>query len=165
MAGIFCTQCGQKLEADVKFCTQCGAKTLSLPEAPANISSEILGLANDFLAVEEVKPGQFEFRSQAGAKSPVQKIKIKYEALAQFNPEKKELTFWEMMTEASSGMQAGAFGEIWKQKGVEVGKRIHGELLFGGKYGFEYGKIRNVIKSIAAKQGWKFKLAIFKPKG
>jgi len=80
-------------------------------------------------------------------------------------PEKKLVTFWEQMVESSSGMTAGFFSKKTVQKGVEVTEVTHGNLLFGGKYGFEYGKLREVVKAIAAEQGWKFKLAIFKPKG
>ncbi len=69
------------------------------------------------------------------------------------------------MVESSSGTNSGFFSEKTVQKGIEVTKKVHGNLLFGGKYGFEYGKLREVVKAIAGEQGWKFKLAIFKPKG
>jgi hypothetical protein len=61
-------------------------------------------------------------------------------------------------------MDTGFYGEKAVQKGIEVSKKIHGHLLFGGKYGFEYGKLREVVKAIAGEQGWKFNIAIFKPK-
>jgi hypothetical protein len=100
------------------------------------IGTQFLDLANDFLSVKEVRPGHFEFSSETGAQSPVQKARIKYDAIAQLEPEKKQVTFWEKMVESSSGTNSGFFSEKTVQKGIEVTKTVHGNLLFGGKYGF-----------------------------
>lgn len=163
-----CSSCGEAMEKDAAFCTNCGnrveekkAKSLT---GPSSIGKQLLALSNDFLSVREINPERFEFSSQTGTQSPVQKIKINYDAVAQLEPEKKLLTFWEMMVESSAGMDAGFHGEKTIQKGIEVGKKIHGQVLFGGKYGFEYGKLREVIKAIAREEGWEFKTSVFKPK-
>jgi len=163
-----CSSCGEAVDKDATFCTHCGTrfeekKTQSTGEA-LPIGTQLLALASDFLAVREVSPGRFEFSSQTGAQSPVQKIKINYEAVAQLEPGKKLLTFWEMMVETSAGMDSGFHAEKTVQKGIEVGKKIHGQVLFGGKYGFEYGKLREVVKAIAREEGWEFKTAVLKPK-
>ena len=180
---IFCTNCGQRLAEDsnVKkcpscgtsnkpedaFCSDCGSR-LEGPKAQASESSpvatQLLALNNEFLSVRESSAGQFEFSSETGARSAVQHVKIKYTALAILDPLTKQITFWEKMVESSAGMTAGVFAEKTVQKGIDVGKKIHGQLLFGGKYGFEYGKLKDVVKDIAAKHGWNFKLNIFKPK-
>ena len=163
-----CSSCGETLKPDAAFCTNCGSrlgenKTQS-PRAGSPIGTQLLRLANDFLSVREVSPTRFEFSSTTGAQIPVQKIKIKYDALVSLNPEQKELTFWEKMVESSSGMDAGFSVEKHVQKGMDVGKAIHGQLLFGGKYGFEYGKLREVVKAIAGEQGWTFKTVILRTK-
>ncbi|MBN2468992.1 MAG: zinc-ribbon domain-containing protein [Deltaproteobacteria bacterium] len=164
-----CSSCGETLELDVTFCTNCGSRFEQKETQGAGgsslIEAQLMELANDFLSVREVSPGRFEFSSQTGAQSPAQKVKVTYEAVAQLEPEKKRLTFWEKMVESSAGMKIGFFGEKKVQKGSEVTKKIHGHLLFGGKYGFEYGKLREVMKAFAGEQGWKFKTVIFKPKG
>jgi len=156
------------MEPDVAFCTSCGSRFEEKKTQSAGggspIGDQLMALANEFLSVREVSPKRFEFSSQTGAQAPVQKFKIKYEAVAQLESEAKQLTFWEMMVESSVGMNTGIYGEKTVQKGIEVGKKIHGHLLFGGKYGFEYGKLREVVKAIAGEQGWKFKTVIFKPK-
>ncbi len=161
-----CPACGGDTKPDAAFCTNCGARLQEKKQSvqeESPIGKQLLDLANDFLSVREIAPGRFEFSSETGAQSLVQKIKIKYEAVAQLAPEKRQLTFWEKMVERSAGMDAGFFSEKKVQKGIEVGKKVHGHLLFGGKYGFEYGKLREVVKAIAVEQGWKFKTAIFKP--
>ena len=156
------------MKPDAVFCTSCGSRFEEKETQGAGgrspIGTQLIELANDFLAVREVSPERFEFSSQTGAQTPVQKLKIKYEAVALLEPENKQLTFWEMMVESSVGMDAGFHVEKTVQKGIEVGKKINGRLLFGGKYGFEYGKLREAVKAIAGEQGWKFKTVIFKPK-
>jgi len=166
-AGRKCPSCGADNETDAAFCTNCGTR-MEGGEAPAAdqspIAEQLLALNSEFLSVRQTAPGCFEFSSDTGAASPLQRVKIKYDAWAILEPATRQLVFWEKMVESSSGMQAGVFTEKTKQKGIEVGKGVHGELLFGGKYGFEYGNLREVVKNIAAGQGWKFKLSIFKPK-
>jgi hypothetical protein len=178
----FCTNCGQRLtqDSDVKKCSSCGAsnkpedafcsdcgnrldgtKPQVLDSSP--IGKQLLALANDFLSVQETSPEQFEFSSETTAQSALQGVKIKYNALVQLEPQTKQMTFWEKMVESSVGMTAGVFAEKTFQKGIDVSKKVHGQLLFGGKYGFEYGKLREVVKTIAGEQGWNFKTAIFKP--
>ncbi len=161
-----CPSCGTANEPDAAFCSNCGRRMdTGAPAADQSpVAEELLALNSEFLSVRQTAPGRFEFSSDTGAASPLQRVKIQYDALAILEPETRQLVFWEKMVESSSGMQAGVFTEKTKQKGIEVGKGVHGELLFGGKYGFEYGNLREVVKNIAAGQGWKFKLSIFKPR-
>jgi len=163
-----CSSCGEAIEIDAAFCTNCGSR-FEEKETPgarerSPIGTVLMALANDFLSVREVNPAWFEFSSQTGAQAPVQKVKIKYDAIAQLEPEKKQLTFWEKMVESSVGINTGFSAEKNVQKGIEVTQKTHGRILFGGKYGFEYGKLREVVKAIAVAQGWKFKTVISKPK-
>jgi hypothetical protein len=165
--GKKCSSCGETMKLDAAFCTSCGRrfeeKKTQSAGGKSPLGEQLMGLANDFLAVREVSPERFEFSSQTGAQAPVQKFKIKYEAVALLEPGNKQVTFWEKMVESSIGMDAGFHVEKTVQKGIEVGKKINGRLLFGGKYGFEYGKLREVVKAIAGEQGWTFKTVIFKP--
>lgn len=163
-----CSSCGEAQELDVAFCTNCGSRFKKKEKQDVGdgslIGTQLLELANDFLSVREVSPARFVFSSQTGAQAPVEKVKIKFDAVAQLEPEKKLLMFWEQMVESSVGMNAGSIGEKKVQKGIAVTQKTHGHILFGGKYGFEYGKLREVVKAIAITQGWKFKTVIFKPK-
>jgi hypothetical protein len=155
------------MDPDDVFCTHCGRRSEKREEirgAVSLIRTKLTALANEFLSVKEVNPEWFEFSSQSGAQSTFQKVNIQYEAVVQLEPEKMQLTFWDKMVESSAGMNAGFSGEVKVQKGIEVDKKIHGQLLFGGKYGFEYGKLREVVKTIAGEHGWQFKTVIFKPR-
>jgi len=163
-----CASCGQAMDPQAVFCSHCGSryeeKATQKAAGPSSIEGQLMALANEFLTVSKISPQRFEFSSQTGAKSPLQKVKIKYDAVVQLDPEKKLLTFWEKMVESAAGMEAGFSSEKTVQNGIEVGKKIHGHLLLGGKYGFEYGKLRDVVKAIAGEQGWEFKMSIFAPK-
>jgi hypothetical protein len=133
-------------------------------EDEIGFAAQFMELACDYLSVEKRGTGFYEFSSLASAQSPTQKVKVSYDAITLLDPEKKRILFWEKMVERSSGIKAGFFSEKYVQKGKEVSKEISGHLLLGGKYGFEYGKLRDVIKAMATIKGWKFKTAIFKPK-
>lgn len=161
-----CPSCGASNKPEDAFCSECGKRldgTQPQASDPSPIGKQLLALANDFLSIRETAPGRFEFSSETGTRSPLQKVKIKYEAVAQMEPQTKQLTFWEKMVESSAGMTAGVFAEKTVQKGIDVGKKIHGQLLFGGPYGFEYGKLKDVVKAIAGENGWNYKTVIFKP--
>jgi hypothetical protein len=164
-----CASCGQTMELQAVFCSRCGSRyedkdtSRPTPET-SSLESQLMALANEFLSVKKISPERFEFSSQIGAQSPLQKVKVSYEAVVQLDPGNKRLTFWEKMVESSAGFDAGSSSERAVQKGSEVGKKIHGHLLFGGKYGFEYGKLRDVVKAIAGEQGWEFKTLLFAPK-
>jgi len=161
-----CTSCGEVLEPGDTFCTNCGARretTAAHEGVDSPLGARFLALANDFLTVKEVSPTRFEFASQTGACGPAQKVKIRYEAVAQLEPEKKLITFWEKMVESLVGIDAGLTFETSFQKGMDVNRKIHGHLLFGGPYGFHYDRLHRVVKAIASEQGWQFKLVMKKP--
>lgn len=162
-----CSYCGSAMEPDAAFCANCGKRFEERKAEDAgdstSLGKRLMDLANEFLVVREINPLRYEFSSQTGAQSPVQKVTIKYDAVAQLDPEQKRVTFWERMVETSAGVSAGTFVEKKVQKGIEVGKKIDVRLLFGGTYGFEYGQLREVVKALAVEQGWQFKTAVFKP--
>jgi len=161
-----CFSCGEVLEPGDAFCTSCGARIeakAAQEEGDSPIGAQLLALANDFLSVKEVSPTRFEFASQAGAHAPAQKVTIRYDAVAQLEPEKKLVTFWEKMVESLVGIDAGLTRERSVQKGIDVNRKIHGYLMFGGPYGFQYDRLHRVVKAIASEQGWQFKLVMKKP--
>lgn len=133
-------------------------------EDESSFATRFMELACDYLSVVKKADGFYEFSSLTSAQSPIQKVKVRYEAIALLDPEKKRIIFWEKIVETSSGIKAGFFSEKYVQKGTDVSKAISGYMLLGGKYGFEYGKLRDVIKAMVTIKGWKFKTAIFRPK-
>ena len=122
-----CSACGEMIEPNAAFCTNCGTrfeeKKLESTAQHSLIGKELIELANEFLAVREINPLRYEFSSQTGAQAPVQRVKINYEAIAQLNPDRKQVRFWEKMVECSMGINTGAFFERKIQKGIEVGKK------------------------------------------
>ena len=150
------------------FCTNCGHRFTSGASEPtsaiATLDEKIASLACEFLTVRQTAPGRFELSSQTGAKAPAQSVQIRYEALVLADGQTRQVTFWERMTETKAGLSAGVFSEKRAQKGTQVSKTISGHLLSGGPYGFEYGKLRGVIKSIATDAGFDFKTVVLKPK-
>ena len=166
--GKKCPSCGKTTTESDNFCPFCGVR-LGPPQTADvsmadSIESQLLALSNEYLSVKVIAPEKIEFASQAGAQSPTQKMKIKYEAIATLDHAKKRLTLWERLMEISAGSNFGIQAESTIQRGALVDKVVHGHILFGGKYGFEYGKLRAVIKTITGKTGWDFKTTIWRPK-
>ena len=161
-----CSACGRALDPDAAFCTSCGRrleKTEPQGREVVPLEVQLLALANDLLSVKETAPARFEFSSQTGAQGPGRKVSVKYDAVALLEPEKKRLTFWDRMIETSAGAEAGFSSEKKTQRRAAVSQQAQGTLLSGGKYGFEYGKLRRVVKEIAVSSGWAFQAVTFRP--
>ena len=95
------------------------------------------------------------------------KKKLTYKCKARINDEKKEVTFFEMLSESSSGLSAGSGFEFKKETYGTKGKERDGGIeemsnLFGKKYtySFDYKKIRETLKEEAQKEGYSFSVKL-----
>jgi len=103
----------------------------------------------------------------AERKAFLSKKKLTYKCKARVNDEKKEVTFFEMLSESSSGLSAGSGFEFKKETFGTKGKEREGGIeemsnLFGKKftYSFDYKKIREAIKEEAQKTGYSFSVKL-----
>ena len=95
------------------------------------------------------------------------KKKLTYKSKVRVNDEKKEITFFEMLSESSAGLSAGSGFEFKKETYGIKGKEREGGIeemssLFGKKYqySFDYKKIREAIKEEAQKTGYSFSVKL-----
>jgi len=95
------------------------------------------------------------------------KKKLTYKSKVRVNDEKKEITFFEMLSESSAGLSAGSGFEFKKETYGVKGKEREGVIeemssLFGKKYqySFDYKKIREAIKEEAQKTGYSFSVKL-----
>ena len=103
----------------------------------------------------------------AERKAFLSKRKLTYKCKARVNDEKKEVTFFEMLSESSSGLSAGSGFEFKKETFGAKGKEREGGIeemsnLFGKKftYSFDYKKIREALKEEAQKTGYSFSVKL-----
>jgi len=103
----------------------------------------------------------------AERKAFLSKKKLTYKCKARVNDEKKEVTFFEMLSESSSGLSAGSGFEFKKETFGTKGKERESGIeemsnLFGKKftYSFDYKKIREAIKEEAQKTGYSFSVKV-----
>ena len=97
--------------------------------------------------------------------------KLMYKAKAKIYDEKKEVNFFEILTDSASGFSSGAgdldmtpgFGfksekTVYKTGSGREGTIQEQSVLFGKKfqYTFDYEKIRNAVKELAERYGYKF---------
>jgi hypothetical protein len=95
------------------------------------------------------------------------KKKLTYKSKVRVNDEKKEITFFEMLSESNVGLSAGSGFEFKKETYGTKGKEREGgieelSILFGKKYqySFDYKKIREAIKEEAQKTGYTFSVKL-----
>jgi len=95
------------------------------------------------------------------------KKKLTYKSKIKVNNEKKEITFFEMLSESNSGLSAGSGFEFKKETYGTKGKEREGGIeeisnLFGKnyQYSFDYKKIREAIKEEAKKIDYTFSVKL-----
>jgi len=95
------------------------------------------------------------------------KKKLTYKSKIRVNNEKKEITFFEMLSESNSGLSAGSGFEFKKETYGTKGKEREGGIeeisnLFGKnyQYSFDYKKIREAIKEEAKKIDYTFSVKL-----
>ena len=103
----------------------------------------------------------------AERKAFLSKKKLTYKSKVRVNDEKKEVTFFEMLSESSSGLSVGSGFEFKKETYGTKGKERDGGIeemsnLFGKKYdySFDYKKIREAIKDKTKKVEYSFSVKL-----
>ena len=80
---------------------------------------------------------------------------------------KKEVRYWEKISEISKGFGSGddmGYGKpSFVLKGLERSGTGEGFVPDGGKYKYDLGKVEGMVKSIAKENNWGFKKSIVKP--
>jgi len=134
-----------------------------------SLKEELINAAKDFPAeFKEQRDGSLILKFIiAERKAFLSKKKLTYKCKARINDEKKEVKFFEMLSESSSGLSAGSGFEFKKETFGTKGKGREGgtekmSTLFGKKYtySFDYKKIRKTIQEKAEKYGFSFSIKL-----
>jgi len=95
------------------------------------------------------------------------KKKLTYKCKVRVNDEKKVVSFFEMLSESSSGLSAGSGFEFKKETFGTKGKEREGGIeemsrLFGKKftYSFDYKRIREALKEKVQEAGYAFSVKL-----
>jgi hypothetical protein len=113
----------------------------------------------------------------AEQKSLLSKKRVEYTARFKVEDKDRVVRFFEMLKESGSGMSGGDTGDFGGGWGVTKttyktsGSGIEGNLeaqgaLLGKKFGFsfDYGRVRNAVRAIAERDGYRFEYQLT-PKG
>lgn len=135
-----------------------------------------MSLKEELIKIGKSFPGEFKERRDgsfilkfviAERKVFLSKKKLTYKCKVRINDEKKEVTFFEILSESSSGLPAGSGFEFKKETYGTKGKERDGGIeemsnLFGKKYtySFDYKKIRETLKEEAQKEGYSFSVKL-----
>lgn len=129
--------------------------------------NEILNLKNELMVVKKVEDNMFDLKSHIESKGWIGKVGISFSGRGILDQENKVVTYWDMIKKSSSGMGGDDMGfssESYTLKGKERSGSGAGSAPGGGKYNFDYGKVREQVRLIVEKNGWQFKTALIKPK-
>lgn len=127
---------------------------------------DIVNLGNDIMRVNKVEDNIFDFKSHTESKGWVGKVGISFSGRAVLDTTNKVVTYWDMIKKSSSGLggeNMGFSSESYTLKGKERSGSGTGIVPGGEKYDFDYSKVRDQVRKIVEKNGWKFKTVLIKP--
>lgn len=134
-----------------------------------SLKEELMKVSKNFPAeFKEQRDGSLVLQFViAERKAFLSKKKLTYKSKTKVNEEKKEITFFEMLSESNAGLSAGSGFEFKKETYGTKGKERKGGIeemskLFGKsyKYSFDYKKTREAIKEEAQKAGYSFSVKL-----
>jgi hypothetical protein len=134
-----------------------------------SLKEKFLEVSKDFPdGFKEQRDGSLVLRFiVAERKVFLSKKKLTYRCKVRINDEKKEVTFFEMLSESNVGLSVGSGFEFKKETYGIKGKEREGGIeeasrLFGKdyKYSFDYKKIREAIKKETQDAGYSFSVKL-----
>lgn len=128
---------------------------------------DLLSLANDLLHIKQVAPNIIDFRTNSESSGWTNKLKITFSGRALLDPDKQMVYYWDMISKKNvgwGGETSGVSKEIFVIKGLERSGNGTGFVLGGEKYTYDFGKIREIVRSTVEKDGWQLKIKLIKPK-
>ena len=138
------------------------------PVTNEELMQYLSALANEVLIVNVCKPNLIEFKSNSESKWIAGKVKIAFEGVAQLDESKHSVTYWDRVKKSSFGFGGGDVGFVKESfiiKGIERSGSGGGTVPSGEKYDYDFGKVRELVRPVVEKNGWKFRTTLFKPKG
>lgn len=129
--------------------------------------SEILNLNTSAMTVTRINDNLYDFKSTVESKGIATKIGVSFSGRASLDHVTKTVSYWDMITKSSSGIggeNMGYSSETYSVKGLERSGSGSGAVPGGETYRYDYAKVREQVKAIVEKNGWKFKTTLIKPK-
>lgn len=134
---------------------------------PESLIRDILSLKNDAMSITELNDNIFDFKSHIESKGWLGKVGISFSGRAVIDPENKVVTYWDIIKKTSSGIGGENMGftkEAFSVKGLERSGSGTGSVPGGETYSYDYGKVRELVRSVVEKNGWQFNTTLIKPK-
>lgn len=128
------------------------------------LSEHISAATGSGLNVVSASRNRFSVHGESVAQWLFGKTRISFDAIIKLDEASSTVTYWEMLTERSSGITAGFFMSRYSQKGVARSESESGTMPSGESYSYDFGSYRELIRKLAADAGWQFNTVLMKPK-
>jgi hypothetical protein len=138
-----------------------------MPHQQEQLKHDLLALHNDVMTIKKVEDNLLDFKSHLESKGWLGKVGISFSGRARIDSKTKVVTYWDMVKKSSSGVGSEDMGftsESSVVTGLERSGSGIGFVLGGETYSYDYGKVRELVRAVVEKNGWKFKTTLIKPK-
>ncbi|KAF0185620.1 MAG: hypothetical protein FD164_185 [Nitrospirae bacterium] len=89
--------------------------------------------------------------------------KVRFEAVMVLDAQSLTVTYWEMLSEKTSGIAAGFFMGRCAQKGTSRSESGKGAMPSGESYQYDFGSYRDRVRECVLSSGWQFRPVLKKP--
>lgn len=107
---------------------------------------------------------RYAVRGESSVKWLLGKKSVTLDVIIKLDEASSTVTYWEMLTESSSGLAGGFFMNKYSQQGATRAESGSGTFPSGESYQYDLGLYRERVRAIAEEAGWQFKKVLMKPK-
>lgn len=168
VAPTSCKQCGSNVSLGDKFCAMCGTSISigMLNVEDRSLTMDILTLKNNILDVVVVGDDRIDIKGQSFSKWLLGRVTITFDGRLKLNFQNKTVRYWDSIKKTSiglGGLNTGLTKETYIVKGLERSGGGIGILPSGQTYRYDFGMVRELVRSIVEKHGWTFEVTLRRP--
>lgn len=134
-----------------------------MPLPPGELIERIRTAAGSGVTVASTGDSRLSVRGESSVQWMLGKKSVSFDAIMTLDTPSWTLTYWEMLTESSSGITAGFFMNKYSQKEISRNESGSGTMISGDSYVYDLGSCRSRIQAVAEAAGWRFRQVLRKP--
>lgn len=134
-----------------------------MPLPPGELIERIRTATGSGVTVVSMGDFRLSVRGESSAQWMLGKKSVSFDAIMALDAVSGTLTYWEMLTERSSGITAGFFMDKYSQKGISRNESGTGTMVSGESYTYDFGSYQSRMRAVAESAEWQFRQVFRKP--